>query len=109
MRSSNFLNWNMHFCFINTDGVFEEVLDRHIKDYYENSVKKENIDALQFAFHSWGNKNYNIWLFVNLSHFRISFCIEPKSWNTADLNDIRSKGCYKSVLKVIKVTRHLSY
>ncbi|KAF7385551.1 hypothetical protein HZH68_013981 [Vespula germanica] len=92
-----------------SDGVFEEVLDRHIKDYYENSVKKENIDALQFAFHSCGNKNYIVWLSVNLPYIRISFCIELKNCNTAYLNNTHTKGCYKSVLNVIKFKRYLSY
>ncbi|KAL2729315.1 hypothetical protein V1477_016495 [Vespula maculifrons] len=77
-------------------------------NYCENSAKKENIDALEFTVISFVRQQ-KLYHLVVRSHFRISFCIEPKSWNTADLNDIRTKGCYKSVLNVVKFKRHLSY
>ncbi|KAL2719306.1 hypothetical protein V1478_010768 [Vespula squamosa] len=74
--------------------IFEEVFDRHIKDYYENFAKGENIDASQFIVISFfRKKNYTDWLSVN--HISMACGIEQKKCDIADLNDIHTKYCYK--------------
>ncbi|KAL2729310.1 hypothetical protein V1477_016490 [Vespula maculifrons] len=89
--------------------ILHYVLGNFYGNEFHHPTDVNNVTTNGKMFHSCGNKNYIVWLSVNLPYIRISFCIELKNCSTAYLNNTHTKGCYKSVLNVIKFKRHLSY